>query len=252
MAAERLRGAFADLRLAVGFLTVLPAGGPSPNAPGRAFAWFPLVGAVVGLVAGLPLLLPAPPALRAFLALALWVIVTGALHLDGFADSCDGLLATTTPERRLEILKDPRVGTWAVVGVTLLLLGKFTALQFLGVAESAMAVVVAAAVAGRWAMVLVAVGFPYARSQGLGAWFREGLGRSQAIWATVWALILIVVSAWIQPATLLVLLAPLGAWLFGHWAARRLGGGLTGDVYGAACELTELLILLGAALWLAI
>src|SRR5258708_20357268 len=115
-----------------------------------------------------------PGDLIAFLALFTWVALTGGLHLDGLADSCDGLLATVTPERRLEIMKDPRAGSWAVAGIALLLLGKWIALR-----DVQPALLILPPVLGRWAMVLAAAGFPTARTSGLAPPFPQGLAPSQ-------------------------------------------------------------------------
>ncbi len=121
----------ADFIGALTFLTILPVRRKEQNdQPGRIFAFFPLVGALIGvtvyLIASVQFL---PRDLVAFLALLGWVSLTGGLHLDGFADACDGLLATVTHERRLEIMKEPRAGAWAVAGLVLLLLGKWIALR---------------------------------------------------------------------------------------------------------------------------
>ena len=144
-----IRGAFA-------FLTIIPVGSPHVERPGHAFAYFPLVGLVIG--AALALVATSrlfPPDVTAFLALAVWVILTGGLHLDGFGDSCDGLLSTTTPERRLEIMKDPRAGSWAVVGLALLLLGKWVVLR-----EVSPVLLILPPIVGRWSMALAAYNFP--------------------------------------------------------------------------------------------
>jgi adenosylcobinamide-GDP ribazoletransferase len=243
----------ADLRAAFAFLTILPVGQPQVSQPGRAFAYFPLVGAVIGLamiaVGTIPLV---PPDMSAFLVLATWVILTGGLHLDGFADSCDGLLATTTPERRLEIMKDPRAGSWAVISVVLLLLGKWIALRSTLLTMPPLLLIVPP-VAGRWAMTLAVAAFPPARTSGLAAYFRNGFGSTQVIIASiftlaVWAITVMLTANWLRTAVCLIA-ATICTLLVGRWAARRLGGGLTGDIYGALCELTELicLIILSAA-----
>jgi len=241
--------AFHDLRRAFTFLTVVPLGHLPERPPGYAFAYFPLVGlAIGGLLLALHALSPAE--LRPWVLLLAWVIVTGGLHLDGLGDSCDGLLAHTSIERRLSIMKDPRAGSWAVIGLVLALLGKALALAY----APTWAILVAP-LWGRWAMVLAALAFPYGRPDGqsLGAYFREGLGRTQGITATVFAFFsggLLVLVGLIDPLALLgAPLALLLALLGGRWAAQRLGGGLTGDVYGALCELTELLMLV-VIVWL--
>lgn len=235
----------ADLRTAFAFLTVLPVGYPEGSQPGRTFAYFPLVGLLIGLVtAGVASINFLHADVVAFLALAAWVVLTGGLHLDGFGDSCDGLLATVAPERRLEIMKDPRAGSWAVVGLVLLLLGKYVTLRQLHPLWLIMPPVL-----GRWAMAMAAYAFPYARSSGMGAYFRQGLERMQIIIATVISLVIVLILSALNPLRpilwLIVIIPPLAVVMVGRWAAGRLGGGLTGDVYGALCELTELLCLIG-------
>ena len=240
-----------DFVRAVGLLTIVPAWrGEDARPLGRSFAWYPLVGLVIGV--GLVLLaqLPVAPSVGAFIVLVAWVGVTGGLHIDGLGDACDGLLATVTPARRLEIMKDPRAGSWAVLGITLLLLGKFVALSTVYGHTAAVAVLLAAPVAGRWGMVFAAYRFPPARPDGMGARFRKGLGRRELVIGTITLLAVIVLAVWMAPQALIVvpiaILLPLA---LGGWAARRLGGGLTGDTYGALCELVELVSLLGVALW---
>lgn len=232
-----------DLRTAFSFLTILPVRTVENPQPGRSFAYFPLVGLVIGgiLFACAWLLEGITEEIHAFIVLALWVVLSGGLHLDGFADSCDGLLATTQAERRLEIMKDPHVGSWALLGVVLLLLGKWSALQNIDPM-----VLIVAPVLGRWAMVLAAYAFPYARVTGVGAYFRNGLERSQVTVASVLAITIVAIYALTtRPQFVLaILLPPVTVYLIGKWAAARLGGGLTGDVYGALCELIELLTLM--------
>jgi adenosylcobinamide-GDP ribazoletransferase len=227
----------ADLLAAFAFLTILPIRTVSAHPPGRIFAYFPLVGLVIGAAVSAAASIPfLSHDVASFLALALWAALTGGLHLDGFGDSCDGLLATTTPERRLEIMKDPRAGAYAVIGLALLLLGKWVALR-----EVAPLLLILPPVMGRWAMAMAAYFYPYARDSGAGAHFRDGLGRAQIIAASAFAGIIAVLFGW--PVLLIVLAAPITVLVAGRWAASRLGGGLTGDVYGAMCELTEVLCL---------
>jgi adenosylcobinamide-GDP ribazoletransferase len=238
---------WADLRAAFSFLTILPLGFGSDRKPGWSFTAYPLVGLVIGaLMAALAAASPFPPLVTAFLVLAAWVIVTGGLHLDGFADSCDGLLATVEPARRLEIMKDPRAGAWAVVGLIVLLLGKWSAVQTL-----APVMLIIPPVIGRWAMVLAVAAFPYARKEGLGGFFRDGLGRVQIALASAIALIITGGAAALIDVRIafLPLIGLAVVFSAGGWAARRLNGGLTGDVYGAVCELTELACLLGMSAW---
>ena len=134
-------------------------------------------------------------------------------------------------------MKDSRAGSWAVVGLILLLLGKWIALQ-----SVEPVLLILPPVMGRWAMVLAAGSFPYARTSGVGGFFRTGFGRTQLAVATASALVIAGSFSW--PVVLVALAAPVTVLVVGTWAARRLGGGLTGDVYGALGELTELVCLL--------
>lgn len=230
---DEIRGAFS-------FLTILPVGSPSGRDGGRTLAWFPLVGLFIGAcLLAIAVISPFDRDLTAALILICWVVLSGGLHLDGFADSCDGLLGHGEPEKRLAIMRDPRLGSWAVVGLVLLLLSKWLAI---GAIDPALLIL--PPLFGRWAMVLAAYQLPYARETGIGAVFREGLGLRQLLVSSV-----IVGIVGIQyEAYLLWLLTALIALAAGRWASRRLGGGLTGDVYGAICELSELACLLGMGL----
>jgi adenosylcobinamide-GDP ribazoletransferase len=226
---------------ALAFLTILPARHLRDD-PGRIFAWFPAVGLVIGcLLAALAANEVLSPPVRALTVLVGWIVITGGLHLDGLGDFCDGVLATTTPERRLEIMKDPRSGMWAVVGLVVVLLAKWVLIQ--DVAPFALLV---PPILGRWGMTLAAYAFPYGRATGgIGGYFRHGLTQRDVLLATLQAGIFVLPAMLLFGAavTLAFVLTPLLVWLLGHWAAARLGGGLTGDVYGALCELTELLCL---------
>jgi len=225
-----------DLRSAISFLTIIPLGFPNGRKAGWSFAWYPLVGLLIGgLLTLVAQMSPFDSGLTSAMILLVWVVITGGLHLDGFSDSCDGLLATVEPERRLEIMKDPRTGSWAVVGLILLLLVKW-----LAIGNITLALLIIPPVLGRWAMVMAVYSFPYARKSGLGGFFRDGLGTSQILVATLTAFIVCVH----YDTALLMITVFCFVWLFGKWASQRLGGGITGDVYGAICELTEVLCLL--------
>ena len=124
-------------RLAVSFLTIIPVRLQEPAHPGdlgRAAGWFPVIGVILGgLVAaayhGFSLIFP--PYLAAALAVAIWIGMTGGLHLDGLADCCDGLLNASSRERRLEIMKDPRLGTFGAIGLVLTIVLKIICLASL-------------------------------------------------------------------------------------------------------------------------
>ncbi len=167
----------------------------TPQELGRSVAYYPLVGVLLGvLLAGLDAILTyiLPCNVIAVLVLAAWVILTGALHLDGYLDSCDGLFGGHSPERRLEIMRDERVGAFGLAGGVLLLLLKYTALVALpaegGLVPNRAVALLLAPTLGRWAMSSVVVAFPYARSEGLGRVVKDRSGRKELALATVFAL----------------------------------------------------------------
>ena len=234
--------------VAVQFLTVLPLSKSKPTAAdiGASQAYFPLVGLLLGLaLAGVDAALGRlwPPALANALLLAFLVLATGALHFEGFLDTCDGLFGGHDRERRLEIMRDGRVGAYAVAGGATLVLVKWAAL--LALAEPArLPTLIIFPVLSRWAMALAIRAFPYAREQGLGAAFRAGATtRRTAIAAAIALAGAVVAAGW--GGTVLFAVATGAAWLVGSFAVGRLDG-LTGDVYGAICELAEVAMLLVA------
>jgi adenosylcobinamide-GDP ribazoletransferase len=184
----------------------------------------------------------------AALALAAWVILTRALHLDGWMDTCDGLFGGFTAERRLEIMRDSRAGAFGVAGGVLILLIKYAALAAL---PDRMVGLLLAPTLGRWAMAVALIGCPYGRAEGLGRDVKDHTGRTQATLATATALI----AAWLIAGwggVIGLALAGVGT-LVGAWFILRLIPGLTGDTYGAICEGIEALSLLffatETALW---
>ena len=240
------------LRQALGFLTVFPvrlAESPQPGDMGRAAAWFPWIGLLIGALVwlakySLDKLFSA--LVSAGLCVALWAILTGGLHLDGLADCCDGLLNASTPERRLEIMRDSRLGSFGAIGLILFLILKTAALASLPAFPQGLAVLLSAVV-GRW-LILWAARQPLARPGGLGADFALGLEKRTIILAAilpaVLTLILTFLSGW--RTLIAVALAHLAAWGIFRAARARLGG-VTGDVYGLTVEISELVILLGYA-----
>jgi adenosylcobinamide-GDP ribazoletransferase len=232
------------LRQALGFMTALPVRLPDEYLPGdlgRSAAWFGVVGLLLGgllLAAWTGAGLIFPRAVSAVLVLALWAGLTGGLHLDGWADCCDGLLHASNPSRRLEIMKDPRLGSFGAAGLVLLLLAKFAALSAL----TAPWALLLAPVCGRWLLMLG--GFYHtARPGGLGADFQLGFRPWMFALNGLLALGLAIYGGWIGLASLAA--AGLAGWGFNRLAVRQLGG-VTGDVLGATVELVETVVLLVA------
>ena len=244
-AAEWLRMQVTAFLASMQFLTLVPPVIRRPFRPGelgQAVGYFPLVGAALGgLLAGMNLLLGAclHGGVTPALLVAAWVVLTGALHLDGFLDACDGLFGGHTLEARLRILRDERVGAYGLAGGVLLLLLKYCALAALPRRTAAL---ILAPTLGRWGISLALVAFPYARQQGLGRAMKDHAGGRQAILATVVAL----AAAWFGaglPGLVGLAVAGAVAWAAARFAQSRLSG-LTGDIYGAICELVEVTVLL--------
>jgi adenosylcobinamide-GDP ribazoletransferase len=234
---------------AVQFLLVSPAFIKRPFTPqelGAAVGFYPLVGLILGallLAADYLLSFFMPPLVRLALVLALWVLLTGALHLDGFLDACDGLLGGYTPEARLEIMRDEHLGAYALAGGVLLLLVKFSLLT--AILPTARALLLAP-VLGRWGMAFALVAFPYARDQGLGRAVKDHAGQAQLALATIIALVTSLLVAWWWAdwrALLAFGAALLTVWLGVKYTLRRIPG-LTGDIYGALNEIVEVVVLL--------
>lgn len=229
-----------SLWCAIGFLTTMPV--PShelpPDALRRAGVWFPAVGLLIGALLvgaawGLNWLFP--PMASAVLVVALWAALTGALHLDGLADCGDGLLPPVRRERRLEIMRDSRVGAFGVTVLVLVLLLKVAALASLSVTWPALLL---APIWGRW-LILVAARRPSARPEGMGASLGPTLDVRRLALATLLPLALTGgVGVWHAPVLAAMGLAVLAA-LGVLWLAQRRLGGVTGDVFGAVVEVSE-------------
>lgn len=230
---------------AVQFLTVIPVRREiAEDDIGRSFIFFPIVGLGIGAVLfGLDELfgLFLPTALGSALLIVALVVLTGAHHLDGFIDTCDGLAAGRSAEQRLAIMRDSRVGGFGVVGAFLLLLLKYISLLYLPGAYR-MAALLIMPVLGRWAMVYAIFGYPSARKEGMGKTFKEQVNWRGLVIAT---LIAIAVSVALMRLWGLAVMA--AVWFFVLILAGILGrklGGLTGDTYGAIGEVIEVCALI--------
>jgi adenosylcobinamide-GDP ribazoletransferase len=233
--------------IALQFLTVIPVRlkhAPTAEAQGWSVVYYPLVGLLLGafLIGSAWLCVDLPPAVGAALVLTLWVLLTGALHLDGLADCADAWVGGLGDRQKtLDIMKDPRAGPMAVIALALVLLLKFTALQTLLAAQ-------------HWQLLLIAPMFsrsvpcllffttPYARP--------DGLGRSAALQMPrlpCYVMLAMVVL------TMIAVLGMAGLWLIGsgmallaalRWLMLRRINGITGDTIGASIELLETMTLI--------
>lgn len=244
-----LRREWGVVRAALAFFTRLPVGA-QPAAADLALAvrYLPLVGWVVGaLSAGVYALASwgLPSSLAVVLALTTGLLVTGAFHEDGWADTLDGLGGGWTRERALTIMKDSHIGSFGVIGLVMLLLGKYAALDALAPVGVA-AALIAGHTLSRLAPVVLMRRMTYARSEASKAAAVITLPDDQALWtATACALLPLF---WLPagPAMTGVLLALLAAGGMAWWQWRRLGG-YTGDTLGATQQAAELAFYLGLA-----
>ena len=225
----------------------------TPREMGESTGFYPLVGLLLGGVlalvdALLGYLFPIP--VRSVLVLALWIVLTGGLHLDGFLDSCDGLLGASTSERRMEIMRDERVGAFALAGGVLLLLTMFSSLGTM--ASGRWAALLLAPVLGRWGITMAVVAFPYARTAGLGRDIKDQAHAAQARLATVTALVVVAVVALILHSAAPLVAMAAAAVVFRlstRFILARIPG-MTGDTYGAINMLIEASVLLAfVAMW---
>jgi adenosylcobinamide-GDP ribazoletransferase len=233
---------------ALSFLTILPVGHPLLSEETelvRTMAFFPLVGLMIGLILALGNYLFSflfSGALVLWLTISLLVFLTRGLHLDGFADTMDGLGSGGPREKILEVMRDSRIGAFGVIGLILLIGAKYLALDQIPSASIPYALILMA-VMGRNAMVLVCFRSPYARSEGgLAKPFVENLRAREVLIssALTFGIAFLLIGVKGIAISLGVGVFSLG---YRYFFIKKLSG-VTGDVLGAANELAELLCLL--------
>ncbi|WP_029007930.1 adenosylcobinamide-GDP ribazoletransferase [Azospirillum halopraeferens] len=237
-----------DLTLAVIFLTRVPLRlrhPPAPDGLARAMGWFPLVGAAAGAAGGgvyaLAALANLPPPVAALLAVAAMVWLTGALHEDGLADVADGFGGGRDRERKLEIMRDSRVGTYGAAALVLTLGLRVAALAALAGPGAVTAALAAAGACSRAAVPVVARTLAPAR--------RDGLAATQANPTAGRVVLALALAAGVTLATAGA--AAPAAWAGAALAAAAVAGlalrqigGYTGDVLGAVQQAAEIAVLL--------
>lgn len=237
--------------IALQFLSSLPIrlpGMPAPQELGRSLLFYPLVGLLFGGILWVLnwLLLGTPLLLHAALLLTVWVLLSGALHLDGLADSADAWLGGYGDrERTLTIMKDPRSGPIAVVTLVLVLLLKFAALLTLIEQQHSVFLIIVPLI-GRSALLGLFLTTPYVRAGGLGQALADHLPRLAGKRVLAVSALACVLIAGLGGVLALVLAALVFVWLR-QVMLRRLGG-TTGDTAGALLELLEVGVLVGLVL----
>lgn len=235
--------------IALTFLTRIPLPAPKVEVTSdeffRSYRYYPLVGLVLGLLLWLlaKTLIPYfPPLVLGALLLSAELILTGGIHLDGFMDSMDGLLSARSPERILEIMKDSHVGAHACMALVGLLLLKFTLLASLTLTQFPILLVMP--MLSRWVFQIAVIGFPSARTQGLGKGAHEATHWLPFLFSGV-----IVLGITFSLSSFAGLIAFGVSIITVTLIASRISsllGGLTGDLYGAFIELSEIVCLLVA------
>ncbi|EHM45310.1 adenosylcobinamide-GDP ribazoletransferase [Yokenella regensburgei] len=212
----------------------------------RGIVTFPVIGLLLGGLSGVVFVLlnhwcgTPLAALFAVLALAL---LTGGLHLDGLADTCDGVFSARPRERMLEIMRDSRLGTHGGLALVFVLLAKVLVVSELALrGENMLAALAAACACGRGMSVLLMYGQRYAREEGMGNLFINKISFKQTAITLALAAVVVIALLGINGLTAL-LFTFVAVWLFGQWLKRILGG-QTGDTLGAAIEVGEIVFLL--------
>jgi len=241
---------FAALR----FFTRLPVPrwvGHSAEQLNHAARWFPAVGWIVG-ASGAAVTLAAwqvwPTTVAVLLGMAATLLLTGAFHEDGLADTIDGLGGGRTREDTLSIMKDSRIGSYGAIGIGIALLLKFAALNELAVppASTFLAVLIGGHAVSRLASTTLIFFLDYARAEDARSKAKPlatRLGKGELAFAALCGLLPCLFLPWAQAAVALALVA-LVTWLAARIFVRRLGG-YTGDCLGATQQLAEIAFYLG-------
>ncbi len=236
-----------SLFIAIQFLTIIPFGKKLKIEEGdfaRSMVFFPVVGLIIGmflvLINYLALIFLSSFVINVLIIIT-WVILTGALHLDGFADTVDGLWGGQSKEERLKIMKDSFIGAKGGVALFCLLALKFALLMEI-IPHYKYQTLLFTPVMGRWAMVVGIFLAPYAKEEGMAMPFVEHKDKRHLLWASLIALIIGLflfkfVSLGIMGLTFFV------TFILTSYLKRRIGG-ITGDTLGALEEIIEVFILL--------
>lgn len=231
--------------IALQFLTILPVKIKSEIKEidfGKALLYFPIVGLLIGfLLAGAAFFLGfATDLFKGACVLILSIIITGGIHLDGFADTCDGFYGAKTKEEILKIMRDSRIGAMGVIGIVSLLLLKFTLIISIPRGFLLKSLIMMA-VFGRWSQLLSCYTSKYAREEGKAKYFIEYANRKDFIIGSFITFVLFLLIAK-QTGMWIFILALLSTLLFIQYVKRKIGG-MTGDTIGAINEVEEVAIL---------
>ena len=231
--------------IALQFLTILPVKIKTEVREkdiGRSLVCFPIVGLLIGLILALIFYAVAflPNLVTVTLVLVSSIIITGAIHLDGFADTCDGFYGSKPKEKMLQIMRDSRIGAMGVIGIVSILLLKFTLLASIPQSIPWKPLILMAVFA-RWSQVLACHTSKYARKEGKAKYFIEYDSKKEFLGSTFFMILLFLLLMKLNGIILLILsLTPVI--LFINYAKRKIGG-MTGDTIGATSEIAEIAVL---------
>ncbi len=230
---------------AIRFLTVIPIPykeGEDMKAVAGATVFYPFTGLLIGAVLYAAALIPESffsHTVTSVIITALWVIITGGLHLDGLSDLTDGLGGGLTRERKLEIMKDSRIGAFGVLALVVFLMLK--AVFIMEILSMNPMVLLLAPSAGRFCTMLAILIFPSARETGMGVFFKQNSRKREPIIAGLSFILIALLTCGITG--LIVSVSALLVIMIYAAVVSGILGGLTGDVYGSVIELTELAVL---------
>ena len=232
-----------DLKVALAFLTRIPINHGPQISLRRSAALFPLVGALIGLIGGLVFYVSSailPPLVSASISILVTVAITGAFHLDGLADICDGLIGGWNREERLKILKDSRHGTYGVAAISLQLILQVCLLSALSPRDGLFTIIVLHTLSRLVPIFLMLIPATSGHD-GMGASVSREIGAREPL---VGSLITVLLIAPIMGLNFLLLSAILFLTLsiFALWVIRKIGG-MVGDAFGAGEQISETMIL---------
>jgi adenosylcobinamide-GDP ribazoletransferase len=222
----------------------------SPESFGQSVKYFPLIGAILGiilvlinqlLVKYLPYIgISLSPHILAIVLIISNVLLTGGLTCDGFMDTMDGIFSGRSKDRMLEIMKDSRIGANGVMSFVLLTILKWSLLMDIP-SQGLPTALFVMPVLGRFAMVIGITVFPYARPDGIGKAFAQYADKYTLRTASILTLLFIIPLG--KQAIISIIVGIIVAICFSNYVKKQIGG-LTGDIYGAITEISEIVVLL--------
>lgn len=225
--------------IAIQFLTILPVRFkrvPAPKDFGRSLLYFPFTGTIIGLILASVSFFPSN-VISAVLILIVSVVITGGIHLDGFADTCDGFYGGRSKEEILKIMRDPHIGTVGVIGLVCLFLFKFGIFMSIPV-NMLWKMLILSMTFSRWCQALACYTTGYARMEGKAKYFIEYAGKKEVFFGGLFTSALFIYLFRIDG--LFLFFIPLLPVLFFMNFVNKKIGGMTGDTIGAANEVAEI------------